>query len=257
MPIILMAAMLGYVFYMKNKQKQAMANIGPALHKFYGQTGYRYADMPQAPLEEQVRVGEQRMMAMYNGSATGDIDFHLVRDFHGAPVHFRQSYSRRNNSDGSTTISMGATWFTPLAAPPRAKWEAIDRSLVGFGKAVKEAFSNMTRKLEPMYAHEVPTGDPELDKKVVIYAEDPQAALAALRSPGLREMILRTTEVHLAVTDREVFFADPFQKNMTAAMGGMVGQMSIGFDYGRMFDATIPVHEQMAEIVAVTARASA
>jgi hypothetical protein len=68
---------------------------------------------------------------------------------------------------------------------------------------------------------------------------------------------VQCVEVDLCVDAQGAVFGDPMQKNMNAALGGMVGQMARGLDYGKRMEASVPVHERMSEILALAARASA
>ena len=59
------------------------------------------------------------------------------------------------------------------------------------------------------------------------------------------------------VAPDSVRFSDPLQKNVTGAMGGTVGMMAMGSDMMKMMELSIPVHDRMAELLAVLARACA
>lgn len=249
--ILLLAAFGGFAVFTMAKRKKAMANLGPAFRRFFETTGFRFAEMPQAPLDDHVRLAEQKMREM----SKGKFEQHLVKNFQGMPLHHEQTMCSEWRA-GTTTTTMSCRWTMPLAQPPRVLWQIADKSLSGLGKAVKEAFSNTTRDWSPTYRTRIETGDPVLDKRFVIFGHDAGSVVRLLATPGLKELLLACTEVDLCVRESDVYFADPFQKNIRAGMGGTLGAMAIGTDYGKFVDSTIPVHERMGQLLALAARVS-
>lgn len=248
MPILMMGAFAAYFFWMTSKQKKAIAGLGPAMHGFFTKTGFRYSHLPPEPVEAHVN---QAMMEAQDRTAHDRV-VQYVRNFHGMPVHFKQAYV--TTSEG---MSISTTWSTPLRAPVRVPFHIADRSLSSVGKAVKEAFSNMTRNWSPRFPQAVETGIAQVDARFVVHGFDPNAVRAMFQqNPALFTALLACTEVDLWVDAEAAVFTDPFQKNITAALGGMVGQMAMGLDYGRRMDMSIPVHERMSEILALAIRAS-
>jgi hypothetical protein len=81
--------------------------------------------------------------------------------------------------------------------------------------------------------------------------------VALSENPALIQLLSGWAELDISVTGRQAVFADPSQNNMQAAMGGMVGSMAMGFDYGKRIELGIPVHERIAELLATLARATA
>ena len=251
--LFMMLAFGAYFVFAMNKRKAALANVGPAMQMFFERTQYRYAEIAQQPMEAQVALCMSKMQDMMKG--TRAFEQHLVRDFYGMPVH-HTSYTGPAR-DGSNAYSMSCDWRIPFQQQPRILFQIADASLDSTMKAVREAFSNTTRIWSPAYPNRVMTGDPVIDNRFVIYAVDPNAARHVLATTqGLKELLLSCAEVDMCVTPSQVIFSDPTQKNMTAAMGGTVGQMAIGLDYGKTFELTIPVHERLAQILAMVARAS-
>ena len=247
-PLFMLLAFGGYALFVMNRTKKAVAGLGPAMHSFFTRTGFRYAHLPPEPIEAHV---QQAMMEAQDRSAHDRIT-QYVRNFHGLPIHFKQAYV--STSEG---FSVSASWSAPLQRPPRVPFQIADRSLSSVGKAVKEAFSNTTRRWEPRFPQPVQTGDARIDSRFVVYAYDPNAVRAMLaQNQGLIAALLQCAEVDLYVDAREAVFSDPMQKNMNAALGGTVGQMAIGFDYGKRMDMSVPVHERMSEILAMCVRAS-
>lgn len=242
LPFVLLA--VGLVVARARSRKTA-ATLRPALRAFLQRTGYRYADVPSAELEDHAARGEEVFKNLGRGYQA-----RLIRDYHGVPVH--------NVQVGQVTHDGWAvdySWLVPLAGRPRVRLQVADRSLAGVGKAVKEAFSSTRRQWEPRYPQEVRLGDPELARRFVCFADDPAAAHAALAAPGLKPLLLAAAEVDLVVSDTEVRFADPFQKNLNAGLGGTVGMMSMGGDVAKIMALQVAVHDQIAELLAVTARA--
>ena len=96
-----------------------------------------------------------------------------------------------------------------------------------------------------------------LDAKLVFYGENAGDVQRVLATPGLKEALLSVVELDLIVGNERAVFVDPLQKNMMAGMGGTIGNMALGFDAGKRFELAIPVHDRIAELLALAARASA
>lgn len=254
LPLLLLVAFAAYAFWMMKKRKQGLQNLGPAFQRFFEQTGYRHAELGGAPLEEHVRLSEEATRQLYRGAQKHEM--HLVRDFHGLEVHHDSYIGAPQSKSSRYQRVMWCRWSVALAQPPRVLWQVADKTLGSMGKAVMEAFSNTTREWSPLYPHRIPTGDRELDKRFVVYGEDPEAVVRVMATPGLKELLLGCAEVDLSVERSRAVFSDPSQKNMLAAMGGTVGAMAVGFDYGKYMDLTIPVHERITELLALSLRAS-
>ncbi len=253
MMLILLGAFGGYAFFMMNKRKQALSTLGPALKMFLERTGYRHPDLVNAPVEESVRIMEVMLNEQYSGRAQA-FEQRYVRSFHGIPLEY-SSFMGPGQNGGSV---MWATWRVRPPAPPRILWEVADRSLVGARKAIGEFLENSTREYAPRYPQAVQTGDPALDARFVFYGVDPNAVRWVLsQNPRLKELLLASAEVCLVVAPDEIFFSDPTQKNMQAGMGGTVGAMAVGFDMAKSMELQVPVHDRIAELLAIAARASA
>ena len=245
LPIVLMALLGGYSLWMVRRRK---AGTGPAFRLFFERTGYRYAGMEGATIEQQVAHGES-LAANYG---RGGQQTHMVRDFHGVPIHW-QNATTVNKSGG---WSMSCTWSMPLAQPARSLVQIADKSLSGVGKAVKEAFSNMERHWKPEYPTRVDSGDPELDARFQFYCHDTAAVQRVALAPGVKELLLGCAEVDLTVAPQQVVFSDPMQKNVRAGMGGTIGMMATGGNMERHMELSIPVHDRIAELLATVARAA-
>jgi hypothetical protein len=244
--VFLLAFVAFALFYgasMKRKRAQA---LGPALRGFLERTGYRYAPLGPAPLDQHVAHGEAALRDLARG-----FDLHMVRDFHGAPIHNHQA--GRPTADGWAS---SMTWRLPLAAPPHARFQLADRSLTGLGKAVREAFSNTQRRWSAVYPIQVAL-PAELDRRFLCYSDDPIGAQRALAAPGLAAQLLACTEVDLVVRPDAITFSDPFAKNLNAALGSAANRLAMGSDPAAMMHAHIPVHDRIAQLLVDTARAVA
>jgi hypothetical protein len=242
---VLMAAALGYTVWITRKRK---AGMPAAFRMFFERTGYRYADIADKPLDAHIMHGENLMASARNG-----YHIHMIRDYHGLPVHSVQDLGYRQQGL-STVTTMSASWWAPLPQPPRIYLQIAERSLTGIGKSIKEAFSSTERVWQAMYPLQIASGDPELDRRFLFFGYDAGAVAHALQAPGLRDMLLACAEVDLAVHQDRVLFADPLQKNMLAGMGDTIDQMRLGADMNRTMELTIPVHDRMAHILSTTAR---
>lgn len=245
-PIVLMAAFGGYYVWMMKKRSAALDSAGPALRDFFQRTGYRYADMPPEPIEPHIQRATHEMHAGNAGMT------HYVRNFHGIPIHFHQTFQA---TDGG--YSMSCSWTADLAAPPRVPFQVADRGLSSVGKAVREAFSNMTRHWSPKHPLEVVTGQPAIDQRFRVFGHDEGAVRAIFqRDAALVAALSQQVEVDLWVDAQRAVFSDPMQKNMNAGMGGMVGNMAMGFDMVKRLEISMSVHERIAELLALAVRAS-
>lgn len=249
LPLIMMALFGAYALWMWKKRS---AGAGPAFKLFFERTGYRYAELPaEAPLDQQIAHGEMLAKRMTQDMRQGGYETHMVRDFHGLPIHWK-SWVKTTATGG---YSMGCNWSA--VAPTTARIQIAEKSLSGVGKALKEVFSNSERQWEAVYPNKVQSGDAELDKRFHIYCEDPAVPARVLAAPGLRELLLGCVEVDVAVYPDEVRFADPMQKNVRAGMGGTLGQMAVASNMEKTMELSIPVHDRIAELLATLARAAA
>lgn len=251
---LFIAAALAYTVWMKQRTKQGIADARPAFHAFFERTGYRYAGLEQAPVEAQVdRAYQEAATPNPNGS----VDLHYVRSFHGLPVHYR-SKSWVEESLGKTTYFRSNQWDADLSAPPAVPMHIADKSLASVMSQVGEAFTSQSRNFSPKCSQKVVTGIPSVDDKFVVYGENPDAVRHVLsQNPALVQLLQNWAEVDLSITGRSAVLFDPNYKNLTAAMGGMVGSMAMMFDYGKRTELSIPVHDRVAELLATLSRAAA
>lgn len=252
--ILFMAAAVGYTFWMRGKAKQGLANARPAFQAFFERTGYCYADLEGQPPAAQV---ERAYHDAAHPDPKGNIDLHYVRNFHGLRVHYR-SKTWREEKIGSTTFYRNNQWDLDLPAPPRCPIHIADKKLASMMTKVGEAFSNTKRNFTPKASQKVVTGIPSVDDKFVVFGEDPDAVRQVLQqNPALVTLLQNWAEVDVWITAQSCCFFDPDFANIQAAMGGMVGNMAMGFDYGKRTELSIPVHERVAELLATLVRATA
>lgn len=248
LPFVLVLVFGGYAVWMMTRAKKAQAGLGPAMHAFFARSGYRYADMPPEPIEAHVH----RAMTDMQRWSSGGFETVYVRSFHGLPIEFASGMQATHRG-----TSLWCRWTARLARPPRIPFQIADKSLASFGKVLREAFSNTTRQWSAIYPHPVQTGIPPIDDRFVVYGADPNAVRFLFhQNPAFVALLLQCTEVDLRVEQQRAVFADPEQKNMNAAMGGMVGQMALGLDYAKRMDMSLPVHDRMAELLAMAVRAA-
>ena len=252
--VVFIIGSIVYMVWMKGKAKQSLADARPAFHNFFQQTGYRYADIESQPVEAQV---DRAYHDAAHPDPTGNVNLHYVRDFHGVRVHYR-SKTWVEKGTSSTTYYRSNQWDADVPAPPRIPIHIADKSLASVLKTAKELFSSSTRNFTPKCSQKVVTGIPSIDDKYVVYGENPDAVRHLLQqNPALPQLLQNWAEVDVWVTADGSCFNDPSYANIQAAMGGMVGNMAMGMDYGKRTEITIPVHERVAELLATLVRTTA
>jgi len=247
-------AAVAYTVWMKGKAKQGLDNARPAFQSFFERTGYRYADIAEQSVEAQV---ERAYHDAAHPDPSGNVNLHYVRDFHGVRVHYR-SKTWVEKGTTQTTYYRSNQWDADVPAPPRTPIHIADKALAGFLKSAKEAFSSSKRVFNPKCSQKVETGIAGIDDKFVVYGENPDAVRQLLQqNPAIVQLLQDWAEVDVWVTADGSCFNDPSYSNIQAAMGGMVGNMAMGFDYGKRTELTIPVHDRVAELLATLIRTTA
>jgi hypothetical protein len=239
---------------MKKRMAVAYENAKPMYVAFFQRTGYRFVDMlDQSPEAQANRSFEDAKKPQ----TAGTFDLHYVRDFYGIRLHYRSSSGWRK--EGTKNIFWRSNgWEADLPAPARTPIHIADKRLDSTMKAIGEIFSNSERVFNAKASQKVPTGIPEVDANFVVFGEDPNAVRALFASnPGIAALLSGWAELDVAVVGNRAVFADPSQKNMTAALGGMTGNMALGLDIGKRIELSIPVHDRVAELMATLVRAAA
>jgi len=220
-------SVLFFVFAIRMTKNLQRGQQDQALYfrEFLEKTGYRLADMMDAPLDEHVRSLEQR----YGDPLLWQQGFKLEYERHeyGKVVQLQIFY--RNARSGSV-------WRVPLDKPPPLQFHVL--------KGVKTA---------PAFSTQVKIGDPQWDKHFKVYGEDPQALRQLLPVSGLRDMLESCITVDLRVLAGEVIFSDPRNKNVNAALGGLMGQAITGSDPKKNQDMVNPVYNHITDLVLLAA----
>ena len=252
--IVFIVLALGYTVWMRKRASSALDNSKPAFVSFFQRTGYRHADMPDAPPEAQA---ERSFSDAKNPRGNGTYSIHYIRDYHGIRIHYSSENGVRK--EGSKTIYWYSNqWEAEVPHTPRVPMHVADKSLDSTLKAAKEMFSNSKRVFNAKCSQRVQTGIPDVDSKFVVFGENPQAVQYVLQqNPQLVQMFAGWAELDVSVTQGRAVFADPSQHNMMAAMGGTIGSMAMGFDYGKRLELAIPVHDRVADLFAAMIRATA
>jgi len=238
---------LGYSLYLTRRSRAAMPE---AFRMFFERTGYRYADILDRPLDAHIMHGAK----LVAGAATRGYRIHMIRDFHGTPIHSVQEH-RPRSQNGRPVVEAGASWWTPLPRPPRIRLQIVERSLAAPAGALQEAFGSERRVWTQHLPLSVQAGDAELDQRFLFFGIAAEEVLQVLRTPGVRDLLLGCAEIDLTVERDRVVLADPRHKNMTAGTGGYLGSLALGADMMKRMELTIPVHDRVAELLATTGRA--
>jgi hypothetical protein len=247
-PLVLIGAFGAYYVWMQKKTNARMQAMPAAYRMFFERTGYRLPNLPPtAPIEAHVAQAITDAGSFVPGNSKTT---EYVRDFSGTQIRHRSMF-RSGERPGSYSISV--SWSAAHRAPPRLQFEVVEKSMVGARRVVGEMFSNMTSDWAPSFPA-FQSGDPEIDNRFALFANNPQHAQAVVRDPLIRERLLGLAHVCLCAHSHEVFLSDPMQKNLIAGMGGIVGQMATGLDAIKSMELSIPVHERIAELLAATQR---
>ena len=253
-PVLFIVLAIVYTVWMRRRMQQGLVDARPAFHAFFERTGYRYPDIETQAVEAQV---ERAYHDAAHPNPTGQLDLKYVRNFHGLRIWY-SSRTWTVKEGTKTSYCRSNQWDAELPAPPRVPLHIAAKSLVGFRKAATELFSNTTRVFEPQCSQQVTTGIPAIDANFVVYAENPQAAQQVLaQNPNLVQLLDHWVELDVSVVGNKACFADPSSANIQAAMGGMIGNLAMGFDMGKRTELSIPVHDRVAELLATLVRATA
>ena len=239
-PVILLLAFGAFAFSRMSKMSGAVANAGPAMLSFLQRTGYRYPDMAPEPVDPHA----QRAISDMTRLVTQGGDREVVRNVQGVPVTFAEGSKISDRG-----YSFWSQWSAPTAQPARVLFHIADQSLGGVRKAAAEIVTNVESSWQPRYGTRVQTGNPQLDGRFAIFAQDPAAMQAYLaRTPALVGMLLQCALVDLWTEPQRAAFADPMAKNVNAAVGAGV------LDPAARIEASIPVHERISEILSLVVR---
>lgn len=251
--IAFVALALGYTVWMKRRAKSALDGSKPAFESFFQRTGYRYPDLLSAPPAAQA----DRAMFDARNPKPGGYQLHYVRDYHGIRIHYESAYGMRQEGSKSVYFYSNA-WEAEVPHAVGVPLHIADKALDSTLKAAKELFSNSRRVFTPKGSQRIQTGIAELDANFVVFGDDPAAVQAVFHAnPALVQALSGWAELDVSIVPGRAVFADPNQHNMNAAMGGAVGSMALGFDYAKRLELGIPVHDRVADLLALLSRATA
>jgi hypothetical protein len=237
------------VFFLWNKRKQAQRGVlaSQSFREFLEQTGFRVVGAEQAELGQQADLALSAL-----GQEGGESGQEWVRDCGGVQVrHFFRRVQKHNSN------YYWCRWSTRLAQPPRVALQVIEKRLVGKLSRVDNFIENKSYEWQQLFPHQVQLSDAELEKRFVVYGNDPALVLTALRANGVRDSLLACKQVDLSVGADGVVFSDPFRENIMAALGGGTGLLLVGYDPRAITQMILPVHDRVSWLAAALARACA
>ena len=220
--------LLGFMFWSMRNLSKGQLNQDQYFKDFLEQTNYRFADMPDAPIDEQV----QALMAQYADTTLWQQGFqtNYLRREYGMEVLLQIYYKNATS---------GSCWRVLLDKAPTVNYHILRKV-----------------KCTPLFAQQIKIGDPLWDKKYKVYGEDPEAVRQLLLDSGLREMLETCITVDLRVLPQEVVFSDPTNKNVNSAMGGLMGQALTGADPNKNQSMVTPVYNHITDLVLLAASKS-
>jgi hypothetical protein len=157
--------------------------------------------------------------------------------------------------EGNSIVTTQSWWLTPAVAP-RASFRLVSRNLVGASRAIANLFGPHKIKVERPHPGPHSLGDPGLDGRFALYADDPVAARAALLQPPVLQALTSFTSVVLDVGPDGILFADPADANMWAAYEA-AGLSRLSANPAPMIDVATRVHLAVHGLLSSTARALA
>jgi hypothetical protein len=261
--IPILALVIGYTVFMRQRAAKAAVTSRPAAVAFFERTGYFYADRPNMPAEVQADRAalEMTQMTALGAQQMAKKDYehvtHQIRNYHGVMIHYRSAFGGKFETLKTTTYR-SASWAAELTRPPRVPVHIADKSLVSMTKAVGEMFTNTRRQFTPQASQRVETGIAAIDGKFAVFGEDVAATRALFaQHPDLVEMLGNWAALDVFINAGGCVFNDPGQENVQAAMGGMVGNMALGFDIAKRLELMIPVHDRVSDLLLTLIRATA
>jgi hypothetical protein len=240
--VIAVATVGGIVLYAMKNGKELIE----AKRELFTTLGYRHADKPDAPIEEQLRIPPKFDLR------TRSSEEYLVKPVGQSAI---VTFFHRTRQEGRVRVSE-LDWTYRSGQAPRLLFQVADRSIAGgLGKAAFEAVSGTKRSFRATYPREVSTGNPDWDRRFLVLAQDDAAVGAALRGPdgvALFQALSALAEVDLTVLPDRIVLADPADQNRKAARGGLSGRLTMSLvDQIRV---SIPVHQLAFDSLEAAAR---
>jgi hypothetical protein len=235
--------------FLWNRKRSArrLVQAGQSQREFLEQTGFRVVGAEHADLDQQAELALKALM-----QEGGDPGQEWIRDCGGVQVRHFFRRVQKNNSN-----YYWCRWSTRLAQPPRIGLQVVEKRLVGKLSGVDNFIESRSYEWRQLFPNQVSLRDSELEKRFLVFGNDPALVLTALQANGVRDALLACQQVDLSVDADGVVFSDPFRENILAALGGAVGVMMVGADPRAMTQMILPVHERVSWLAAALARACA
>jgi hypothetical protein len=237
----------GYFLWMRKKQLAHLLAAGAAFREFLEQTGFRVVGAEQADLAQQAQLALSAI-----GQEGGPLGQEWVRDCAGIEV---RHFFKRLHQNG--TNYYWCRWSAKGPQQPRLLLQIVERRLLGKLAKLDNFVESKSYEWSQHQPHPVTLTDAELERRFLVYSNDPHAAAQVLQSQGVRDALLACRHVDLDVDSDGVRFADPFRDNILSALGGGVGLVMSGCDPKTMTQAIQAVHERSSWLVATLSRACA
>ena len=232
-PVLVMVGGLAFALW---RWWSMSSKMGPAMHRFLGETEYRLEGAPDASIETSVRMWQANRQVQKRNRG---YDVRLVRPYRGIWIRHRTSMGYED--DTYQKYFMAAWWRTELQ-DPRVVFHVAERSFSGVRAMVRDMFSNMEHDWQPAYPTAIKTGDPQVDRRFNVYGHDEVGVRAVLDDVRVRQTLLDLTEVDLLVASDGIQFSDPEQKNLRAGLGDY-GGMVVSMD--KLMTMSIDAHDRL------------
>jgi hypothetical protein len=215
--------------YLVIKVRRNLPQMMEAQKQFFTLTGYRHPEIPNAPIDEQVRFYPRRV-SMADALTKGRLETRYVKpDPTGALEYSRESFSERSAA-GIAKIHR-ESWRLALGTPPKLGLQIAEKKIV---KQRNIERRGNTRTWTLLYETPIELDDAVMSDRFAVYGTDAIAIRRVLARPDIRERLLACAEVDLLVDGRSIVFSDPSGKNIKA---GRMGNSSIL--------ESIPVHQRV------------
>ena len=238
---------LAVFLWTRKRAAQHLVKASESQRQFLEQTGFRVVGAERADLSQQAELAMRALM-----QEGGDPGQEWVRDCGGVEV--RHFFRRVQKNDSNY---YWCRWSSRLAGPPRIGLQVVEKRLVGKLSGLDNFIENRSYEWRQLFPHQVALQDAELDKRFLVFGNDPALVLTVLQANGVRNALLSCKQVDLSVDAEGVVFSDPFRENILAALGGGTGVMLMGADPAAMMQMITPVHERVSWLSATLARACA
>ena len=233
-PVVLMVGTMAFVLFGWWRRSSQM---GPAMHRFFEETGYRIEGAPDATVETSINMWQANWQAQ---KRAGVYDLRLVRAYREIWVRHRVFMGYEDET--RQKYIMSASWRSELQNP-RVGLHVAEKSYSGVRAFARDMFSNVEHDWAPAYPTKIKTHIPELDARFNVWGQDEAAVRQVLADDWVRVALLNLSEVDLIVTADGIQLNDPEQKNLRAGLQGY-GAMAAGMD--KLMTTSIDAHNQIS-----------